>query len=124
MASRRRRDEQSQKVVALKSAMTAAAPAAKAACSLPAAPKAKCIALRHILADWPGERGCRSPPGRAGRTGRVSEGLVQGGADGDQAVHGGEGQQAAGLGTGDDQPDLAAFGLGSPVRADQGVQSG
>jgi hypothetical protein len=54
----------------------------------------------------------------------VSEGLVQAGVDGEQAVQGGEGEDAADLGAGDGQPDLPAFGLGSFVRAEQGVQPG
>jgi hypothetical protein len=56
--------------------------------------------------------------------GRVSEGLVQAGVDGDQAVEGGEGEDAADLGAGDHQPDLPAFGLDSFVRAVQDVQPG
>jgi hypothetical protein len=54
----------------------------------------------------------------------VSEGLVQAGEDGDQTVQGGQGEDAANLGAGDRQPDLPAFGLGSLVRAEQGVQPG
>ena len=42
----------------------------------------------------------------------------------DEAVQGGEGEDAADLGAGDRQPDLPAFGPGSLVRADQGVQPG
>ena len=42
--------------------------------------------------------------GPSGDGGRVSEGLVQAGADGDQAVQGGEGEDAADLGAGDRQP--------------------
>jgi hypothetical protein len=55
---------------------------------------------------------------------RASEGFVQAGVDGDQAVQGGESEDAADLGAGDHQPDLPAFGMSSFVRAVQGVQPG